>query len=84
MDRALQIDPNNVATWIQEGLALNGLGKYNEAIQWFDKVLQIDPNLANAWYNKGFVLKKLGKRNEAKQCFDKAKQLGFKKRRSFW
>ena len=31
-----------------KGLALNGLGKHTEAIQYFDKVLAIDPNEVNS------------------------------------
>jgi tetratricopeptide (TPR) repeat protein len=42
-----------------KGLALNNLGKYNEAIEYYDKALQIDPKHADALYNKGLALNKL-------------------------
>ena len=48
-----------------KGLALNNLGKYEEAIEWYDKALKIDPNDVNALNNKGKALYNLGKYQEA-------------------
>jgi tetratricopeptide (TPR) repeat protein len=42
-----------------KGYALNNLGKYEEAIQYFDKALQIDPNDTDALRGKGYALDKL-------------------------
>ena len=55
-----------------KGLALDNLGKYEEAIEWYDKTLKIDPNNVFALYNKGFALNNLGKYQEAIEWYDKA------------
>ena len=60
---------------VNKGVALNYLGKYNEAIVCYDKVVKIDPNNANAWGNKGVALDKLGKYEEAVECYDKALEI---------
>ena len=39
-----------------KGLALKNLGKYQEAIEWYDKALKIDPNDIYALNNKGLAL----------------------------
>ena len=47
-----------------KGLALNSLGKYQEAIEWYDRALKIDPNYVEASNNKDVALEKLGKYTE--------------------
>ena len=51
------------------------LGKYDEAIQYYDKALQVDPNYTDALNNKGDALYDLDKYDEAIQIFDKALQI---------
>ena len=58
-----------------KGLALYNLGKYEEAIEWYDKVLKIDPNDVNALNNKGLALNNLGKYQEAIEWYDKALEI---------
>jgi tetratricopeptide (TPR) repeat protein len=72
-----KINPNyaDVDAWYNKGIALYGLGKYNEAIEYYDKSIEIDPNYALAWYNKGSALNKLGRHKEAKECHNKYKNL---------
>ncbi|MEQ8192140.1 MAG: tetratricopeptide repeat protein, partial [Candidatus Eremiobacterota bacterium] len=48
------------------------LGKYKEAIKYFDKAIEINPKDVEAWNNKGYTFIKLGKYEEAIKCFDKA------------
>jgi hypothetical protein len=64
------IEPNDVQDLYDKGLALDNLGKYNEAIDCYDNVLRIDPNEVNALNSKGVSLRKLGKYNEAIDCYD--------------
>lgn len=54
---------------------LYNLGKYEEAITYYDKAIQIDPNYAFAWRNKGLSLNMLGNYEEAISCYDKAIEL---------
>jgi tetratricopeptide (TPR) repeat protein len=72
LDKALEIDHNNVTALANKGWVLDGLGKHREAINVLDKALEIDGNYSSAWYGKGLALNSLGKRNEAIQCYDKA------------
>ena len=62
--------------WNNKGLALNSLGKYDEAIKCYDKAIEIDPDDADTWNNKGLALNSLGNDDEAKKCYDRSKKLG--------
>ena len=53
-------------------MLFTSLGKYQEAIEWYDKALKIDPNNVFALNNKGLALSNLGKYEEAIEWFDKA------------
>ena len=51
------------------------LGRYEEAIIYYDKALKVDVNYVPALYNKGVALGKLAKNDEAQQYLDKAKEI---------
>ena len=53
------IDPNNIYALYNKGLALDNLGRYKEAISYYDKVLDIDPNDVDTLNNKIAALGKL-------------------------
>jgi tetratricopeptide (TPR) repeat protein len=68
--------PHNDARALnQKGIALDGQGKYDEAIQAYDAAIGLDPNDANVWNNKGNALSKLGKYDGAIQAYDAAIRL---------
>ena len=46
------------------GVALNLLGKHEEAIIWYDKALEVDPESVYALYNKGAALSDWGRMKE--------------------
>ena len=48
----LAVDPKDV-------ISLNDLGKYNEAISYYDNALAIEPNNAEALHDKSLALGKL-------------------------
>ena len=52
----LQINPDDVPAWYNKGIALDNLGKYDEAIKAYDEAIKLDPNDAVAWNNKGVAL----------------------------
>ena len=58
-----------------KGISLDNLGKYNEAIEYYDKALEIDPENAEALNNKGVALDDLGKYNEAIEYYDKVLEI---------
>jgi tetratricopeptide (TPR) repeat protein len=41
---------------VQQGIALEKLGRYEQAIASFDEAVKIKPDLHSAWYNKGIAL----------------------------
>jgi hypothetical protein len=66
---------NALETSLKQGTSLYSLGRYNEAIQYFDRALQINPNDSRALDGKGGVLYTLARYNEAIQYFDRALQI---------
>ncbi|MDD4454080.1 MAG: tetratricopeptide repeat protein [Candidatus Methanomethylophilaceae archaeon] len=70
--RALEIDPKYAYAWHNKGVALDDLGRYDEAISCYDRALEVDPKYAYAWNGKGNALKHLGRYDEAISCYDRA------------
>ena len=66
---------NDLETSLKQGTSLYSLGRYNEAIQYFDRALQINPTDSRALDGKGAVLYTLARFNEAIQYFDRALQI---------
>jgi tetratricopeptide (TPR) repeat protein len=66
---------NNSQDWVNKGVDLTDLGKYDEAIKAFDKAIELDPKNANAWQEKGWALHGLGRYNDAIKALDKAIEL---------
>jgi len=58
-----------------KGCSLSNLGKYEEAISYFDKVILSNPEYAEVWINKGVALGKMGKHHDEVSCYDKALEL---------
>ena len=57
--------------WNAKGLALDDLGKHDEAIKATTKQLKLTRRTSNAWIGKGIALK-LGKYDEAIKANEKA------------
>jgi len=74
-DKALAIDSGNISSWINKGVNLHELERYEEAIACYDKALAINPDNISAWNNKGWALYKQKKYDEAMKCIDKSLSL---------
>jgi len=59
-------------SWFNRGVALEKMGKSEQATECFDKALEHNPNDSWAWFNKGVSLHRLGLLGEALYCYDKA------------
>jgi len=70
-NEALEIDPKNFAALNNKGVALIELGKFDEAILFYNKALEIQSN-DDTLKNKGNALVTLGDLKEAISCYDKA------------
>lgn len=57
------------------GAALLNLGKYKDALCYFEKALKIRPYQAKTWYNLGLALSKLGQYEQAAQMSHRALEL---------
>ena len=68
-------EPFTETDWSNKGIALDTLGKYQEAIKCYDKSIEINPRDAGAWNNKGTALNTLGKHQEAIKCYGKALEI---------
>ncbi|MDY6930743.1 MAG: tetratricopeptide repeat protein [Halobacteriota archaeon] len=79
-NNAIELSPENVASWYNKGLAYLLLERYLEAIECFDKVLEFDPENVDAWHFKGIALDTLSQCSDAQVCFNKAWELGMKDR----
>jgi Flp pilus assembly protein TadD len=79
-DRALQGDgswgqASPSKAWMNQGLALRRLGRYNEALEAYNRALELEPSYILAWNNRGVVLLDLGRYREAESAFQQALEL---------
>ena len=72
LNRALQIDPNNVLCQLNHGTLLQDLNRYEEAIVSYERAIAIDPYCAEAYKNRGIALRTLGRFEEALASYKSA------------
>ncbi len=71
LNKALEIDSNNIEALGLKGSCLQDLRRHKEAIECFDKILEIKKD-EGAWYSKGMALMELKRHEEALKSFDEA------------
>ena len=64
--------PGDRDLYIRRGVALDELGRHEEALTWFGKALEVAPGDGWALHNKALTLRALGRRDEALACLDQA------------
>jgi tetratricopeptide (TPR) repeat protein len=75
-NKTIEIDPTSAYGWINKGITLLNIRKYDEALLVFNKAIEIDSNMAPAWNLKGLTfLHMQDKLNESIEAFDRAIQL---------
>jgi tetratricopeptide (TPR) repeat protein len=75
-ERVLAANPDIPEAWNNNGVALYGLGRIEEANESYDRCLALDPENLDAMRNKGFLLRNQKKLEEALQVYDSVLQKG--------
>src|SRR3972149_8840742 len=71
-DKAIEVNPHDLAALFNQGVVLCNLGRYADALKAYDKYLEIVPDYPYALNNKGVALCNLGRYEDAIKAFDKA------------
>jgi tetratricopeptide (TPR) repeat protein len=74
-DKAIELNPNFAAPYVNRGVSKKMLGRYQEAIQDFDQAIELQSDFSEAYLNRGISKKVLGRYQEAIQDFDQAIKL---------
>lgn len=74
-DKACQLNPNYVDTWINYGYVLCELRKFDLAVQALERALKLHPRSAEAWSNLGVVYLRIRRPNLAVAAFSRAVNL---------
>jgi len=69
-------DPANAGAWYDKGVALEHLGRLDEALAACETALQIDAEYPEPWREKAIILNKLKRPEEALEAFDKGLKVG--------
>jgi molecular chaperone DnaK len=69
------LDPNDPEIWYNRGVAMDKLGRIEEALESFEMSTMLNSNDPEAWCNKGIALFKLSRFIESLKTFEKAIEL---------
>ncbi len=76
INRAVDMEPENVSLWMEKGSVHVRVSQHNEAIEALKKAISLDPKAAAAYRMLGYSQIQLNQKKEARANFDKAKELG--------
>jgi tetratricopeptide (TPR) repeat protein len=74
-EKVLELNPEDVDTYNDIGLALHFLGRSEEAIMKLKKGTEIDPSFQRVWLSLSFVLISTGKTEEARGVVEKTLEI---------
>jgi tetratricopeptide (TPR) repeat protein len=74
-EKTLKLNPSDVDTYNDLGLAYNYMGKTDIAIEKLKKGSQVMPSYQRIWLSLGYVLLSSGRNEEAKPALEKAVEL---------
>ncbi len=75
-NRAVTLNPKNMKSWCNRGVALKALGRLDEAVASYDKALALDPHDVKTWFNKANAFAAQDRYQDALVCFQQAQELG--------
>lgn len=76
--KALALDSTSLGALNTLGLALEQLGRVDEALHWMRRYIDVDTGNVSAYHNMGYVLSNHERYQEAMAYFDTAEAKGFK------
>ena len=74
-EKVLELNPEDVDTYNDLGLALHSSGRSDEAIIKLKEGTEIDPSFQRIWLSLGFILIKMGQTEEARGVLEKAVEI---------
>lgn len=74
-EKVLELNPSDVDTYNDMGLALHYTGKSDRAVEILRKGTDVMPSYQRIWLSLGFVLASTGKNKEARPVLEKAVEL---------
>ena len=78
-NQAIELDPSNVAFYIERGATYMLMGQFEKAIEDYNKVISLEPDEANAYTVRGALYAQLGNIEKAIPDFKKGSKLGDKR-----
>lgn len=83
LEKFLEGDPGNADALVKKAIALEKLGRMNEALSFCDRAIAMDGTLVLAHLHKGGLLNRLRRYDEALDCYESALQAQDKKAATF-
>jgi predicted O-linked N-acetylglucosamine transferase (SPINDLY family) len=72
LGKAIALGPPTAAVYINHGIALHALGRFEDAVKSYDAALGLEPARADAHYNRGNALHRSGRNEAAIASYDQA------------
>ena len=72
VNKLLEVSPYNSEYWVKKGALLNGLFKFDKAIECYNKALSLNPGDSDALIEKAAAEENLGLMDEAKESLETA------------
>ena len=70
--RAVAVNPRDVLTHINRGLALQELQRLDGALASYERAIKLNPDYPDAHFNRGSALQELGRLDEALASYERA------------
>jgi len=75
LQRAVKINPNNLAANIAAGVVSRYLKRYNQALTFLKKAKEIDPSNTNFWFELGYAYYNVKQFDKAREILQEVKKL---------
>lgn len=72
LSKASQINPQHTVCYVNRGIALQALQRFDDAVLSFDQAIKIKPDYAQAYYHRANVLQELQRLDAALSDYDQA------------